>query len=543
MDVGHESAEVARREKVSPMMGRTEPDAPREGQYMRSLPRLTFTRPQTAIAIIVVLMMALVGAIAFTATRASATSPSTIWGTSKPAAVFLDQDESSAELGTTFIPTSDGRVTAIRFYKLVGQSGVHTGSVWAPDGSRMTTVTFKKESSAGWQTASLRTPVSLKSGRAYVVSYRVPAGGHYATTVNFSGKSTSSFLRVTHRNSGVYSYGATGTFPHSKWHSSQYWADVIFSPGGELSGPPNPTLKVSAAPTPVTSTPPVIPTKSPVPPPVTTPPVTTPPSTRFPTRASAGLPEGWQPTQQVTGEYHVRQAGAVVQDMRITDGVIVIDAPNVTLRRIQLVGSNVINGIGSTCYPNLLIEDSEFTPHGTTTDKDDPVIQFGGYTARNIVIDGVPEGLRVGGSDIGCGPVTVADSFIRVASPDVCTDWHGDGIQGYGGEKVTVRNTTIIMQVVNGCYGTAPFFYPKNQGNASVDIDGLLIGGSSGYPFRNGMPGSVKNLKIISGSWVYSPVDVNCSVVSPFQAQVVKVDGNGQPIGTGASIACAGEGN
>ena len=106
-----------------------------------------------------------------------------------------------------------------------------------------------------------------------------------------------------------------------------------------------------------------------------------------------------------------------------------------------------------------------------------------------------------------------------------------------------MRNTTLIMQVVNECYGTAPFFYPKNQGNTSVDIDGLLVGGSSGYPFRSGMPGPVKNLNVIDGSWVYGPVDVDCSVVTGFQAQVVKLDAAGQPVSTGRVIGCAGEGN
>ena len=232
-----------------------------------------------------------------------------------------------------------------------------------------------------------------------------------------------------------------------------------------------------------------------------------------------------------------------MEDLRITDGRIIVEAGNVTLRRIQSVGSYVVNGAGSTCYPNLLVEDSEFTPNGTTSDRDDAVIQFGGYTARNIVIDGVPEGLRVGGSDINCGPVSVSDSFIRVTSPDVCTDWHGDGIQGYGGNTVTVRNTTIFMQVVNGCDGTAPFFYPGNQGNTAIDIDGLLLGGSSGYQFRNGMPGTVKNLKIVDGSWDYGAVDVNCSVLSAFQAQVVTLDSAGQPVSTGKTIACTGQGN
>lgn len=68
-------------------------------------------------------------------------------------------------------------------------------------------------------------------------------------------------------------------------------------------------------------------------------------------------------------------------------------------------------------------------------------------------------------------------------------------------------------------------------------------GGGLFFPFRDGIPGPVKNLNIIDGSWVYAPVDVNCSVVTPFQAQVVRLDGNGQPVRTGSTIECAGQGN
>jgi hypothetical protein len=267
------------------------------------------------------------------------------------------------------------------------------------------------------------------------------------------------------------------------------------------------------------------------------------PSGGFPTRSSAGLPAGWVPVTRVTGDYHVRTAGAVVQDLQITNGTLYVEAPNVTLNRIQGIGAYVDNGPGSTCFNGLLVENSTFTPNGVTRDTDDPVIQYGGYTAKNIVIDGAPEGLRVGGSSMGCGPVTVQDSFIRVASPTVCTDWHGDGIQGYGGNTVTVRNTTILMAISNGCGGTAPFFYPKNQGNTSVDIDGLLLGGDAGYPFRDGMPGTVKNLNVIAGSWDYAPVDVNCSAISNWQAQTVTLNPAGQPIPTGTTIPCTGTGN
>ncbi|WP_219949289.1 DUF4082 domain-containing protein [Salinibacterium sp. M195] len=532
---------------------------------------MRFARPRTIIAFFVTAALLIAGAVSLsgqavarTADHASAATSTNIWGDSKPTGAALDTDPLGAELGTTFIPAVDGQATAIRFYKVKGVTGKHTGSIWDADGTQMATVTFTDESDSGWQTATLSKPVSLTSGTSYVVSYRVPAGGYYAATENFSGKSSSEHLDVSRSNSGVYSYSQSGSHPRSQWRSSQYWADLTFVPAegsgageGTTPTPTEPTTPTPAPTEPPTPTEPTTPVPAPTEPttpvpaptePTTPAPTPTdPPSSStagFPTRTSAGLPSGWQPTKQVNGNYYVRTAGAVVEDLRITNGTIIIEAANVTVRRVQFVGSSLVNGAGPACFPNVLIEDSEFTANGTTRDNDSPVIQFGGYTARNIVIDGVPEGLRVGGSDIGCGPVTVADSFIRVKSPDVCTDgWHGDGIQGYGGDKLTVRNTTIIMDVVNDCYGTSPFFYPKNQGNTAVDIDGLLVGGSSGYPFRSGMPGPVKNLNVIEGSWVYGPVDVNCSVTSAFDAQVVKLDAAGQPVSTGKKIGCTGEGN
>ena len=260
----------------------------------------------------------------------------------------------------------------------------------------------------------------------------------------------------------------------------------------------------------------------------------------FPTRESAGLPDGWKPVREVTGEFWIREAGTVIEDVRFTNGTIYVDAPNVTLRRIEAVGTKVVNDY-RTCQNGLVIEDSNFVPNGPTTDQDLQVIGAGGYTVRNIMIDGVPEGLRVSGQYAGCGPTVVEDSFIRVTPPDSCGDWHGDGIQGYQGTHLVVRNTTVIMVEEQGCGGTAPFFYPHSQGNTSVDIDGLLVSGG-GYSFRNGMPGPIKNLNIVDGSWGYGPVDVNCAAVQSWQADAVTLDAAGQPVAVG-SIDCSGEGN
>lgn len=183
-------------------------------------------------------------------------------------------------------------------------------------------------------------------------------------------------------------------------------------------------------------------------------------------------------------------------------------------------------------------------PGQVTTDRDIPVVQTGGYTAHRVKIDQVPEGFRIGGrSSGGCGTTTIVDSFARVVPPDVCTDWHGDAIQGYDGPPLIVRNSVAVLDEGDGhCGGgTAPFFVPHSQGNTSVDVDGLLVLGG-GYSFRNGVPGSVAGLAIASGGWFYGPVDVRCSVLSGWQANIVTIDAAFQQTSVVRAQACTGGG-
>jgi hypothetical protein len=218
----------------------------------------------------------------------------------------------------------------------------------------------------------------------------------------------------------------------------------------------------------------------------------------------------------------------VVQDLRITNGNLLIAAPNVTVRRVEIIGGRISNSSGRQCWNGLVIENTTIRRGAGTNAADPPAVEPGGYTARNVELDGVPEGFRVGGRSTGCGAVTIENSYVRIQRPDNCGDWHGDGVQGYDGNSVRVRNLTIVFQE-NGCGGTAPFFYPHSQGNTSVDIDGLLVQGG-GFPFRLGMPGSVRNLNIVRSSWGYGPIDVKCSVLSAWSANTVTLDGGGQPV-------------
>jgi len=232
----------------------------------------------------------------------------------------------------------------------------------------------------------------------------------------------------------------------------------------------------------------------------------------------------------------ISTAGAVLQDVRI-NGSLTINANNVTVRRVEVINGNIENFAGSVCRTGLLLEDVSIirtTPSANAVQA----VGTGGYTARRVKIDGMHEGFRVGGKS-SCGPVTVEDSFVSIRPPSPCGDWHGDGLQGYDGGAVTVRNMVILMDET-GCGGTAPWFYPSGQGNTSVDIDGLVVSGG-GASFRNGMPGTVRNLHVVDGEWGYFPVDVNCSALTVWQADIVTLDAQGQPVFV-RTLTCSGSG-
>lgn len=481
-------------------------------------------------------------------TAATRSQPVTIWGEGAPASALLDPDPAAVTLGTRFTASVNGQATGIRFYKTAGMTGKHTGLLWNSDGALLARVTFTGESATGWQTAQLSKPVQLSAGRQYTVAYRVPQGGRYAATVGFSGSSSTPQLSVANRNAGTFTYGSTSSRPKDTWRSSQYWVDITFVPSSS-SASPSPTASSSASPSPSATPRPVATapaSPAPQPPPVKapTPQPSTPPSGgsggsggstgggstggtgAFPTAATAGLPAGWKPATTTSGDMSITTPGAVVQDLRISNAVIYVEAPNVTLRRIEGTNVRVFNTAGSGCNSGLVVEDSTF--HGSYSANGDSVIGDGGYTVRNVVIDNAYEGLRVGYADL-CGGVTVENTYIKIVPPPGCGDWHGDGIQGYTGGPLTVRNSVIDFDEGNGCYGTAAFFYPAGQGNTSVDINGLIVQGG-GYPFRLGTGGSVRNLFVVRDEWGYGPTEVNCGLLSAWQAQTAQLNGAGQPV-------------
>jgi hypothetical protein len=243
----------------------------------------------------------------------------------------------------------------------------------------------------------------------------------------------------------------------------------------------------------------------------------------FPTPADVGVPDGWKPAHVRRGDLVVSKEGAVVQDILFAGGNLIVDAPNVTVRRITMQGGRIINWPGPTCRNGLLVEDSTFEPPpGQRFSADsEGATGVGGYTARRVKIWRRQEGFRDGGRSAGCGPVRIEDSFVKLTIPPGCPgDPHSDGIQGVDGPPLTVDNVTIDFR--EAACGTAPFFVPDEQGNTTVKVDRLLVMGG-GATFRLGVPGSVRRLSIVDRSWSYYPVDVRCELLTAWDARLVRI--------------------
>ena len=164
---------------------------------------------------------------------------------SVPQSLFSDQvpattatnDASAVEVGTVLTPAKDGKITAIRFYKGIGNGGTHVGHIWSSSGQQLASVTFTNETPTGWQSAKLSQPLTVTAGTSYLVSYLAPQG-HYASTSGFFNTAlTNGDLSAPAGNNGRYLYGAGGGFPLYDYGSTSYFVDVSF-----VADPPKITL-------------------------------------------------------------------------------------------------------------------------------------------------------------------------------------------------------------------------------------------------------------------------------------------------------------
>jgi Domain of unknown function (DUF4082) len=449
-------------------------------------PRVRFgTRPTMGVALVSAVALTVTGVAVLTATSAHATTPDTIWGTGSPTSAVVDSDTSAVELGTRFTPVVAGQVTGIRFYKTPENSGTHTGSLWSSTGTLLGRVTFGGETSSGWQTAALSSPVTLTPGTGYVVSYHTNIG-RYLSTELYSGVSASANLKVPTSNIGVYSYGTGSSFPTSSWHSSMYWVDLTFSAGG--SGTPTPVSTPTTAPGTTTSSTPTVTatatTTTPTPTPTATgstatssPSVTAVASTTSPTNkttkqssksptlcttssvwsnlaacgwpgaANTGYPDGQVFSKTVTGGLTVSTDNTVIDGYRISGGV-TVNAKNVTIRNSWITNSaggangtgvvKILNGASATIDHNLL--DGQNATHTCVWHEGASMV----VTANECtgVNDGIFSWATTVGVDGTGDNFTISDNWLHNFTT-LAANGHVDGYQTEGAKNGVISHNTF----------------------------------------------------------------------------------------------------
>jgi hypothetical protein len=148
-----------------------------------------------------------------------------------------------------------GTIAGVRFYKGSGNTGTHVGSLWSSTGQLLASATFSAETASGWQQVNFSAPVTITANTVYVASYHTNVG-HYSDDQNYFAKKgvNNPPLHLLQNGisgvDGVFVYGSASSFPSQGWHSSNYWVDVVFTPGTAPPPPPvanNSTIWPSSA--------------------------------------------------------------------------------------------------------------------------------------------------------------------------------------------------------------------------------------------------------------------------------------------------------
>ena len=177
----------------------------------------------------------------------------TVWQPSAHPTKIDAADLQSVELGVKVRTDSDGYVIGVRFYKAPANTGVHIGNLWSSQsaagaGNLLSSATFANEGTSGWQQVMFANPVPVVANTTYVASYFAPMGHYSADSAFFASSGVDSpplhaLQTGVDGQNGVFSYGASSSFPNSSFNADNYWVDVIYAAtathtiAGVISGP------------------------------------------------------------------------------------------------------------------------------------------------------------------------------------------------------------------------------------------------------------------------------------------------------------------
>lgn len=172
------------------------------------------------------------------------TCPCSLWSDQQQPQVPSAADPNPVELGVKVVPSGDGWITGVRFFKGPQNTGAHTGTLWSAAGVALATATFSTESATGWQQVSFDPAVQVTAGTTYVASYH--SNGDYSYTANYFATAGTSYGPLSSPKNatatapnGVFAYGPAGTFPRFGTDSANnYWVDVTYQTTAPPPQPP-----------------------------------------------------------------------------------------------------------------------------------------------------------------------------------------------------------------------------------------------------------------------------------------------------------------
>ena len=145
--------------------------------------------------------------------------------------------------GIKFKAAFDGFISAIRFYKSVGDNAQNTVQLWTADGNMLgeAMLPLSQANNTGWTEVSFISPIEITANTVYVATYYSPTGFYSDTDHGLTDSIVRGPLTSLASNdlegdgiNGVFIYGPPRAFPNQGFHDANYWVDVKYIP---ISGP------------------------------------------------------------------------------------------------------------------------------------------------------------------------------------------------------------------------------------------------------------------------------------------------------------------
>lgn len=433
----------------------------------------------------------------------------TLWSRSAPTTVVIGNETVGIELGNKFTAVVAGQVTHVRFYKTSVNTGTHIGSLWDSSGRRLASVTFTGETSSGWQVAKFATPVSVKAGSTYMVSYFAPKGRYAATNDFYGAPANPKYLTFTPGSQAFFSFGSAPLYPRNvAYRHSEYWVDLEFVPSAPAASAP--TTTTPPAPAPTTTTPTA--TQTTVVPASITNCAADPSRCGYPDADNTGVPAGvalkrvpqdvtsGQGWQWMSSGYLSAGSNARVENL-IVNGDISVSGTGAIIRNNQIRASGETFGIAIRHTTNAVIEYNDIGVSGSTRlmvgIKDIYGDSVNTVVRRNDIVN-TSTGVQMGSG-------LIEANYIHAMGYQAGDHVNGTTSNG-GTTQLTIRGNTIFNQVDQT---DAISLFQDFGVEANRLITGNLIagGGYSLYAGDNRRFGVTYNVKVTNNrfSTVFFP--------------------------------------